>query len=94
MSHYKPAMRALFPVALALVFTAPALGCDQDYAASNADRESFMGDAHAAPPPTVASASAPATPPPPVPAPPPPPTPAPSASAAPPAAASAAPPAH
>ena len=87
----KRRMRALLPVALALVCTAPTLGCDQDYAASNANRETFMGDAQAAPPPIQASA----TPPPPAPvAPPAPPAPAPSASAAPSAAGSAAPPAH
>ena len=85
-------MRAILPVALALVCTAPTLGCDQDYAASNANRETFMGDAQAAPPPVLASATAPATPPPPAPVAPPPP--APSASAALSAAGSAAPPAH
>ncbi|HEX8789557.1 MAG TPA: hypothetical protein VF765_01300 [Polyangiaceae bacterium] len=64
--------------------------CDQDYAASNADRHSFMGEIHAAP---VPSASTPETLPPPalptttaaVP------TPAPSASTAPAPSASAAP---
>jgi hypothetical protein len=75
-------MRALLPVALALVCMAPALGCDQDYAASNADRESFMGDAHAAVPPTHASASASASAAAPPVAPPPAPSAAPSASAA------------
>jgi len=59
--------------------------CDQDYAASNADRHSFMGDIHAAPPP---SASAPETIPPPAL---PPATAAPGASAAPATSASTAP---
>ncbi|MGH7295085.1 MAG: hypothetical protein ACRELB_09135, partial [Polyangiaceae bacterium] len=70
------------PLALALVVLAPLLACacDQDFAASNENRESFMGSAHATTPvvPPVPSAEPAAS----TPAPaevPPPPAPAPSA---------------
>ncbi|HEY6459519.1 MAG TPA: hypothetical protein VIY73_05185, partial [Polyangiaceae bacterium] len=51
-------MRVFLPVALAALLAVPLLGCDQDYAGSNENRESFMGDAHAFAPPVPASASA------------------------------------
>ena len=74
-------MRPLLLLGAATLVSLGVGACDQDYAASNADRHSFMGEIHAAPHP---SASAPETLPPP--AMPPTtayPTPAPSASTAP-----------
>jgi hypothetical protein len=51
-------MRALPLVAwICALCSAAVLGCNQDYAASNAEREPFM-DARAAAPPVAASASA------------------------------------
>ena len=51
-------MRALLSLVLAVTVAAPLLACDQDYAASNENRESFMGKTHAAAPPAAASVAA------------------------------------
>ena len=56
-------MRALLSLVLAVLVAAPLLACDQDYAASNENRESFMGKTHAAGPWGSASVAA-STPPP------------------------------
>jgi hypothetical protein len=54
-------MRALLPASAAVVLASMSLAaCDQDYASSNANRETFMGEVHAQPP---ASSSPPAAPP-------------------------------
>lgn len=65
--------------------------CDQDYAASNADRHSFMGEIHAAPLPSASAPAAETLPPPALPTTAAVPTPAPSASTAPATSASAVP---
>ena len=59
-------MRASLPAAL--LCAASLVACDQDYAASNSDRETRMGDAHAAPSSSAPPPAPPALAPPPIPA--------------------------